>query len=178
MLVRRIKLTLDHLISREQLGSVPKRLIGEATHLLKLIQAYLADENEEGLILTLDCEKAFDRCSWSYYHAALSALDFGPYFISLATLLSDPAHPPRRRVKINGRYSAPFSVNCGVPQGCPFSPLAFLIVAGALTRLINTSPSYEGIQIGGVTHRISQFADDTQLLLKNFGSLQYVWPLL
>jgi hypothetical protein len=53
-----------------------------------------------------------------------------------------------------------------------------LIVAEALTRLINTSPSYEGIQIGGVTHRISQFADDTQLLLKNFGSLQYVWPLL
>jgi hypothetical protein len=43
---------------------------------------------------------------------------------------------------------------------------------------MNTSPSYEGIQIGGVTHRISQFADDTQLLLKNFGSLQYVRPLL
>jgi hypothetical protein len=178
ILVRRIKLTLDHIISCEQLGFVPKRLIGEATLLLKLIQAYLADENEEGLILTLDWEKAFDRCSWSYYHAALSALDFGPHFISLATFLSDPAHPPRRQVKTNGRYSSPFSVNCGFPQGCRFFPLAFLIVAEALTRFIITSPSYEGIQIGGVTHRISHFADDTQLLLKDFGSLRYVWALL
>jgi hypothetical protein len=159
--VRRTKRTLDHIISREQLGFVPKRLIGEATHLLKLIQVYLADQNEEGLILTLDWEKAFDRCSWDYYHAALQALNVSPVFIGLATLLSNPSHPPRRRVKINGRHNAPLTINCGVPQGCPFSPLAFLIVAEALTRLIKSSPDYDGVTAGDTTHRITQFADDT-----------------
>jgi hypothetical protein len=93
ILVRRIKLTLDHIISREQLGFVPKRLIGEATHLLKLIQAYLADENKEGLILTLDWEKAFDRCSWSYHHAALSALDFEIQLPLLRQLWGPPRVP-------------------------------------------------------------------------------------
>jgi len=51
---------------------MPKRLIGEATQLLKLIQAYLEETDEEGLILALDWEKAFDRVSWDYYHQATS----------------------------------------------------------------------------------------------------------
>jgi hypothetical protein len=100
------------------------------------------------------------------------------FFIGLATLLSNPSHPPRRLVKINGRHSAPFTINCGVPQGCPFCPLAFLIVAEALTRLINSSPDYEGVTIGHTTHRITQFADDTQLILRDFKSLAHVWPLV
>lgn len=112
ILVRRIKRTLDYVISTEQLGFVPGRHISEATHLINLIQAYLEDTNEEGIILTLDWEKAFDRCSWDYYHKALKALGFRPHFITYATLLSNPAHPPRRRVKINGRHSDYFHLRC------------------------------------------------------------------
>ena len=43
-------------------------MIGEATHLLKLVQAYLEDADEEGLglALAIDWEKAFDRVSWDY----------------------------------------------------------------------------------------------------------------
>jgi hypothetical protein len=50
-----------------QLGFVPGRVITEASHLLKLTQAYLDETNEEGLILALDWdwEKAFDRASWN-----------------------------------------------------------------------------------------------------------------
>eukprot|EP00962_Isochrysis_galbana_P017403 scaffold5006_cov116-Isochrysis_galbana.AAC.13 len=58
-------MTLDTFVSEQQLGFVPKRLIGEATHLLKLIQAYLEETDEEGLILALDWKKAFDRVSYS-----------------------------------------------------------------------------------------------------------------
>jgi hypothetical protein len=71
VLVRRMKTVLDSFISKEQLGFVPNRNIGEATHLTKLIQNYLDDADEEGLLLTLDWEKAFDRCSWRHYHPAL-----------------------------------------------------------------------------------------------------------
>jgi hypothetical protein len=59
---------------------VPKRLIGVATHLLKLVQAYLEEEGRDGLLLALDWEQAFDRVSWEYYHLALEALLFGPVF--------------------------------------------------------------------------------------------------
>ena len=65
------------------MGFVPRRMIGEATHLLKLVQAYLDDTDEEGLALAIDWEKAFDRVSWDYYHKALQALGFGPGYSRL-----------------------------------------------------------------------------------------------
>jgi hypothetical protein len=71
-----------------------------------------------------------------------------------------------------------FTIICGVPQGCPFSPLAFLIIADALTRLVKLSPTFTGIKNGDTEHRISQFADDTQLYLKNFSSLTHIWAIL
>jgi hypothetical protein len=64
-LVRRMKTVIDKFVSKEQLGFVPKGNIAEATHLTKLIQDYLDDKDEDGLILALDWEKAFDRCSWT-----------------------------------------------------------------------------------------------------------------
>jgi hypothetical protein len=49
---------------RNNWALVPDRNIAEATHLTELIQKYLDDTDEDGLILALDWEKAFDRCSW------------------------------------------------------------------------------------------------------------------
>jgi hypothetical protein len=80
ILVARMKKVVNNSVSKEQLGFVPKRLIGEATHLLKLAQAYPEEEGRDGLLLALDWEKAFDRVSWEYYHLALEALQFGPIF--------------------------------------------------------------------------------------------------
>jgi hypothetical protein len=54
MVVARMKTVLNTFVSKQQLGFVPKRLIGEATHLLKLLRAYLDETDTEGLILALD----------------------------------------------------------------------------------------------------------------------------
>eukprot|EP00962_Isochrysis_galbana_P035534 scaffold12190_cov120-Isochrysis_galbana.AAC.4 len=118
-------------------------LIGTATH--GLIQAYLDETEEEGLILALDWEKAFDRASWDYYHQALEALNFGPHFITLATMLSNPHSTPKRRV-----------------QG--------------LTRLFEDCPEIEGVDINGTTIKISQFADDTQIIVKGYKAIHGLIP--
>jgi hypothetical protein len=103
MLVAKIKKVVHTFVSPQQLGFVPKRLIGEASHLLKLIQAYLDEVDEEGIILALDWEKAFDRVSWRYYHSALEALEFDPDFRMWAKLLADPDRAPTRCIKINAK---------------------------------------------------------------------------
>eukprot|EP00967_Tisochrysis_lutea_P049385 scaffold60497_cov36-Tisochrysis_lutea.AAC.2 len=61
ILTNRLKKVIGNIISRDQLGFVPKRLIGEATHLLQLTKAYLDESGEPGILLALDWEKAFDR---------------------------------------------------------------------------------------------------------------------
>jgi hypothetical protein len=165
-----MKKVVNNFVSKEQLGFVPKILIGEATHLLKLVQAYLDEEGRDGLLLALDWEKAFDRVSWDYYHLALEALQFGPTFRGWAKLLANSDALPMRRIKANGGRSNPFSIKCGcgVPQGCPMSSLAFLIIAEELTRLIQNDPAIKSIEINAINVKISQFADDTQLFAETF----------
>jgi hypothetical protein len=93
-------------------------------------------------------------------------------------LLASEAHPPPRTVKINGLRSATFNIHCGVPQGCLFSPLAFLVVAEALTRLILASSDLKSIDIGTVNHRISQFADDITMYAKDYDDASHICPML
>eukprot|EP00967_Tisochrysis_lutea_P023378 scaffold26796_cov30-Tisochrysis_lutea.AAC.1 len=64
-------------------------------------------------------------------------------------------------IKTKGSKSFPLAINSGVPQGCPLSPLAFLLTVEALTRAINNDDTINGIIINGAELKKSQFADDT-----------------
>ena len=63
VLVARMKPVMDDIVSKQQLGFVPGRVITEATHMLKLVQAMLDETDGEGIIVAADWEKAFDRVS-------------------------------------------------------------------------------------------------------------------
>ena len=69
-------------VSDNQIGFVPRTFISESTMLIKLIQAHLDSIDEGGLLVFLDLEKAFDRCSWSYLHRAMRSLRFTTPFAS------------------------------------------------------------------------------------------------
>ena len=60
-----------------------------------------------------------------------------------------------------------FPVNRGISQGCPISPILFIMAAELLAILLKTSTDIEGINIFDKKFIISQFADDTALFLKN-----------
>ena len=65
------------------------------------------------------------------------------------------------------RRALPLS-RAGVPQGDPLSPLAYLLLAEALSRMIKNDDKHglHGIDVGGRGGeiRISQYADDTVLI--------------
>ena len=46
-----MKRAMDDIVHRAQLGFVPGRVITEATHLIKLVQAAIDEEEEEGTAL-------------------------------------------------------------------------------------------------------------------------------
>jgi hypothetical protein len=52
-------------------------------------------------------------------------------------------------------------------QGCPISPLLFNIVLEFLARAIRQEEEIKGIQIGKGTVKVSLFADDMILYLKD-----------
>ena len=178
LLANRIMTVLDSIISPQQLGFVPGRRITEASHLVKLVQAYLDETDEDGLLIALDFEKAFDSVSWEYLHASLEALGFGPNIRKWYGLLYNEYEPPERIVQANGIRSDSFHLLSSVPQGCPLSPITFLFITEALTRLISDDDQYKGIKIGEHIIKLSQFADDTLLMLRGYSSLRRAWRII
>ena len=168
---------IEQVISPTQNGFVPGRRIEWGTHLLHLIDAYLDETDQEGLMIFLDWEKAFDRCSWDYLHQAADAIGLGTYMCDWLHMLYDGRNPAKRRVSVNGYMTSYFDLACGTAQGCPASPIIFLLIAEGLSRLIMdvpddpNEPKWSGIKIAGKEHRLSQFADDTVLFLAGLHGL-------
>ena len=178
MLVSRLKVCIDDIVTPCQLGFVPGREITESLHFLKLLQAKLDEDDLEGLIVALDWEKAFDRVSWDYLHQATEALGFGKEMRGWIEMIYNKKAPPLRSIRANGIVSDQFEIRSGVPQGCPASPLIFLLVAEALTRAVVRDKALKGVTIDGTEHKITQFADDTQLILGGYKYLRRMWKLL
>ena len=75
---------------------------------------------------------------------------------------------------VNGYYSEWFEIKSGVAQGCPLSPLLFLVVAEALNASLAMERKIEGIDVKGKKYKLSQFADDTSPLLGSVEEIPYV----
>ena len=123
-------------------------------------------------MLFLDMEKAFDRVSYGFLLDAAEAAGFGPRFLRTIQMMYNTRNPPQRRVYANGYYSQQFPIQSGVAQGCPLSPLLFLLVAQSLRTAFMQNKDFKRITIGGKAIRISQFADDTTLFLRGPRDMQ------
>ena len=65
----------------------------------------------------------------------------------------------------NGWTSNFFQLSRGVRQGCPLSPYLFILSVEVLAEAIRKKKEIGGIEINGTDFKLSQFADDTTLIL-------------
>ena len=173
VLTQRMNKVVHQFVAETQKGFVPHTFIADCTMMMNLIEAYLNegdDESKKGLMIFLDMEKAFDRVSYDFIMSGLEALGFGEAFRRTIRMMYNTGRSPKRRIYANGYYSEWFDIKSGVAQGCPLSPLLFLIVAQGLKTSLDLH-KVEGINIKGVVTTLSQFADDTSLLLRNTDQL-------
>ena len=81
------------------------------------------------------------------------------------------------RILINGSLSSPAYLYCGVRQGCPLSPLLYVLVSEVLSTQIHHCNDIEGFLLpgaGGLQFQISQYADDATSILKSEKSLSFM----
>ena len=120
-------------ISAEQFGFLKGRQIHEAIGVAQEGLHSMKTRNLKGAILKIDLSKAYDKVSWLYIHMLLIHLGFGITFVrwimSCVTTMSFS-------VLINGATSPFFHAERGLRQGCPLSPLLFLLVAEGLSCLL------------------------------------------
>jgi hypothetical protein len=128
----------------------------------------MKNQKSEKIFLFLDMEKAFDRVSYEFTKKGLDAYGFGArfhLFQKWVGMMYNEEKAPRRKMYVNGYYSEWFPILSGVAQGCPLSPLLFLIVAEAMKEAIDLEKGLKGIVIRGRRYKLSQFADDTTIFL-------------
>ena len=65
----------------------------------------------------------------------------------------------------NGWASNFFDLSRGVRQGCPLSPYLFILSVEILAEAIRNKKEIKGIKIHNTEVKVSQYADDTTLIL-------------
>eukprot|EP00253_Pinus_taeda_P007705 PITA_07705 len=160
----RLKPILSSCISKEQFGFLDGHQIHEAIGVAQETIHSLRQANKKGVVLKINLSKAYDRISWTYLRMLLTHLGFKVEFINwIMGCISNVNFA----VLINGAASQFFKSQRGLQQGCPLSPLLFLLAAEGLSRLISSAKSsglVKGLEVAVnlfITHLL--FVDDILL---------------
>ena len=161
-IAERIKNVLPSLVSMDQNGFIQGRSIGNNIRLIYDTLHYTTTQNKPGMLLLVDFEKAFDTISWIFITKVLSYFKFGHSIQKWITVFYNECESC---LSINGNITERFKLGRGCRQGDPLSPYIFILCVEILGILVRNNKNIKGIEIYGNEFKISQFADDTTLLL-------------
>ena len=167
-IANRLLAVLHLVIHTDQSCGVPGRNPNENSRLLKDIVYHANANNIGAAVLSLDQEKAFDRVEWSYLHRVLKQMNFGVSFSKWVSLFYSQIFSS---ILVNGEQTQAFKVTRGVRQGCPLSPLLYVIIAETVACAIRANPLIGGYLLpNGQQAKICQYADDTYHPIRSFAA--------
>uniref|UniRef100_A0A8C5Q8F8 Reverse transcriptase domain-containing protein n=1 Tax=Leptobrachium leishanense TaxID=445787 RepID=A0A8C5Q8F8_9ANUR len=162
LLASRVAPLLPKLIHPDQTGFVQGRQTCDNTRRLFDIIDLANRSGTPGLLLSLDAEKAFDRMHWGFMRQTLEAFQFPASFIqSVMALYSTPS----AKVLSMGFSSPTFPITNGTRQGCPLSPLIFVLALEPLASHIRLNTFISGLPTPAGEQKLALFADDILLYL-------------
>ncbi len=168
VLASRMQKVIHKLVHKDQTGYIKGRYIGCNARLIKDIFEYSDDFNIDGALVCLDYEKAFDSLNWNFMLMTLQKFNFGEHFIKWIKILYTN---PLACIKNNGWISKEFKLERGIRQGCPVSALVFILAVEIMAVKIREDENIEGFTFGKKEIKLSQYADDTTLILSNIQSV-------
>lgn len=149
------------MVSLDQVGFIPGREAWDNMLKAFLIHHWLKETNTPGFFLSWMRK----RCSTGWPGTIclrLLHLGIGEQFGSkLKLLYSDPW----ARVQVNGQLLDAFMIRNGTRQGCPLSPLLYVLSLEPILRCIHVNAAIKGIPVQDRTYKTSAFADDILLVL-------------
>jgi hypothetical protein len=100
--------------------------VQEALHSIKT-------KNQKALVLKLDLVKAYDRVDWGFLRLVLLQVGMS---LEVTDWIMGCVTSTNYAVLINGKPTTFLRSSRGLRQGCPLSPLLFLLVIEGLSRAI------------------------------------------
>ncbi|KAJ3530773.1 hypothetical protein NMY22_g8432 [Coprinellus aureogranulatus] len=164
------------LIHENQAGFMKGRRIDDHTETIKLMINWCKETAENGMLVFLDQEKAYDKITHEFLQRTLETLNFPAHFRNSIRSIYKTAETV---VIINGEISEPYRVTRGVRQGDPLSCLLFNLAIESLACMIRKL-TLEGFRIRENLERLitTLFADDTTVYLSENDSFQTLQNIL
>lgn len=174
VMATRLRPTLASVIQEHQSCGIPGRTIFDSVLTLRDIVSDVNIRKAKGILISIDQEKAFDRVNRDLLDRILEKFNYGPSFRRWIKTLYAGANC---RVINNGHLSEPILLRRGVRQGCPLSPLLYIFAIEILLMSIQHNKHIRGIETPGYTyrHRVTAYADDATLTLKDDSSVAYAF---
>jgi hypothetical protein len=166
VLANRLRKVVEKIISKSQNAFVKGRQILDYVLIANECLDSRIKLGEPGLICKMDIEKAYDHVNWNFLLYLMKRCGFGERWFSW---IAHCIFSARFSVLVNGTPSGFFSSSRGLRQGDPLSPLLFVIVMEALSKMFVVSicrgflsgflVGYGSNGVFNISHLL--FADDT-----------------
>lgn len=173
VLANRLKEVMPNIIETNQAYGIKGRDIADITMSIRDTIWYMKEKNEDGYVISLDFEKAFDRVEHEYLFEVLRSFGFGENFIKWIEILYKGA---LTKIKCNGFLTDCFKITRSIRQGCPLSALLYSLVSEPLGLAIRQKKEIIGIEIeeNKAEGKVFQYADDTTIIVKGKESVKEV----
>ena len=171
LLSMRLLLVLPSIIHESQ-TAVYGRRIDNNIHLVRDLIDLANQNDEEAALLFLDQEKAFDRVNHKVLYSTMTRFGFGPEFVSWIRMIYSNAST---RIDINGFHTKSIPLKSGVRQGCPLSPLLYVLIIELLALQLRSNPNIVGFTIDTDNIVSSHYSDDAVIkITQNRFSRKYI----
>lgn len=160
VLADRLKQIIKKIIHPDQVGFILGREGRDNSIKTLLVTQKIKESRAPGLLLSIDAEKAFDTVDWGFMMCTLEEIGIRQRALGWIKALYSR---PTARVRINGLLSEPFEKSIGKRQGCPLSPLLFILALEPLLSRIRLNPDISGCRIGTDEYKLVAYVDDILL---------------
>ena len=166
VLALRLQKVIDGLIDNNQNAFIKGRGISSMLRELYDLIERERNSNSSSILLSIDYSKAFDSISTKAILKAVKLHGFGEYFLRWIDILLKNR---KCCVRNAGFISKPFVMERGVRQGCPISPLLFIMTAELFAANIRADKNIKGISCPFSQRQVKilMYADDFTLFLSN-----------
>lgn len=128
----------------------------------------MEESGEDHVLLKMDVIKAFDRIEWHFLLACLEKCGLGG---KLTRFLKASFAQASSTVLLNGRQTRCISLSRSVRQGCPLSPLSFILAFDSLSSMFQEALGQQrivGVRFPAQDLQVlhNKYADDLYMVIR------------